>query len=136
MRTDCHIDLERKLRLPNIPLCSPGRLSSAGRGDIVEHEAGLARVIGVVTADDLDEPHLCVAVLMGGSCVWERWLHPNDVWNCWSGDHGMNGALWLFSPEFLGTPVDMARDCCRYLIRDLLAAGAKGLEQVADVGSE
>lgn len=136
MRTDCTIDLEGELRLPNIPIGSPGRRAWAKRGDVVEYRVGptgpgesswsfIGRVIGIVNAHDLREPHLCVAMLLRGSESCEMWITPSQVVDCYDLENVHTGvkALWLFSDAFLKTPVDMARNCHSYPTTELLNGG-------------
>ena len=77
---------EKELRIPSVPITSPGRPSSVKRGDWVswvwEGTYFTGRVLGVFDSPDNDgEEWLCVSMLMlGGSCC-ERWVDPKDVVN-------------------------------------------------------
>lgn len=119
MRTDVRIYPHCSLRLPQIPLHSPGRNSSAGRGDVVWWQVGEAanaltqfgRVICVIEErDDSAKTYLCVAMLLGGDMCCERWVDPAQVFDCRTvRNHEM--LQWLCGMDFLLTPIDKARQC-------------------------
>jgi hypothetical protein len=81
MRTDCKVTTDDKVRLPQIPFHSPGRNTYAERGNFVSFTIGddpltkLGRVIGFVTADDIEGKYLIVAMLISGLCC-EHWVNP------------------------------------------------------------
>lgn len=115
MRTDCTIRTTGEIRLPRIPLVGAGRPSHVKRGDFIQWRIGTivcwGRIIGFVTAHDLKSEHIVVAMFHNGA-VWERWADPADVDDAWTQDTQSTfhrKTKWLFSPEFLDTPVDIAR---------------------------
>ena len=116
MRTDCTIDLRQRLSLPN---AFPS-YQTAGRGDVVEWEDGLGRVIGVVDCRDIDAPQFCVAVMSGAS-VFERWVSADDVTRVWQ---PTAYTRWLMSDAFLATPETTAREITRVQSHDLPTSGA------------
>ena len=125
MRTDVTVDTEKKLRLPQIPLFSPGRCHEAGRGDYVEWETRgssyRGRAIGVVTNPDDSQELLCVAMQMLGGCVCERWVDPSWVIDARSSsDAYEEKSRWLHSEDFLSTHPDKATNAFNLLTEELL----------------
>ena len=113
MRTDCKIDENKSLRLDQIPLCSAGRPTHAKRGMFIEWSDGgvttrMGRIIGVVTADDVDKPMFCVAMFLRGD-VCERWVAAADVLDAWTGDGMFEKTAWFFGNDFVNTPPRLAR---------------------------
>lgn len=128
MRNDCVICPFTKIRLPQIPAFSPGRKHEAERGDIIRWKVSedatseeIGRVIGSVTALDLDCHWLCVAHMSSYGTCSESWVHPDRVTDCHSmNKYSYDKLKWLFGDTFLETPPDLARRCYDLPIEKLL----------------
>ena len=85
MRTDVKISTKRKIRCPQIPVCSVGRPMKIGHGDYIEWKwddyLHWGRVIGIVTGAELKKPKICVMMSLLGGTFCERWVDPEDVTN-------------------------------------------------------
>ena len=122
MRTDVMVDVVKRLRLPRMCALTPGELSTAGRGDLVQWEMDpesdetmFGRVIGVVRCPVSGDDFLCVACMRLAGWVGEQWVAPKRVIKCVEADSAFAAkAMWLFGDEFLNTPANLARqvfDC-------------------------
>lgn len=126
MRTDCEIDTEAEMDLPEIHY-GAGIRTKVKRGDLVYWNDGsdptdhVGRVIGFVTAHDIEGPQLCVAMFFGNTCC-ERWVELKHVWRCEDLDNVRSSLklMWLFGPEFPHTPPDVARNCYDKLAVDMM----------------
>jgi len=132
MRKDCKVTEtcgkdNIGLRAPQIkPPCYG---SFVRRGDMVVWQDDkslpgvqqMGRVIGFVTAHNLNGTYLVVARFLRGLCD-EFWVDPATVIDCYPGQdfHGEKMA-WLFGPDFLKTPVDVARQCYEYTVEGMKA---------------
>lgn len=124
MRTDCKIKTKFSIRLPQIPLCSAGRLSSASRGDWIKWRIGELSFQGrvICSAQPDDEPtkvYLVIAMMFNGLCC-ERWVDPADVIDAHSvRDEHAEKMTWLFGAEFMHTLPDHARQCFELSMKQL-----------------
>ena len=127
MRTDVTVTTEGEVRLPEIPIASPGRNSHAKRGDFIQwRTAGsdfFGRVIGFVDPPERQAEGLLIVVAMHlHTLACERWVEPKDVYDCHTvrSDYEYDKLEWLFGSDFFKTPPDLARQCFDKLADELV----------------
>lgn len=117
MRTDIAVNANASVRVPQIPLASPGRKAYAERGDWIEWGDGeRGRVIGAITESGTQ--YICVACELLGGCVCELWIAPQDVYDCRAHFDNAKSA-WLHGDAFLASDPDKARNAFNLLASQL-----------------
>ena len=114
MRTDVKIikDFEPVWCI-QVPMHSPGRTLHVQRGDFIEWQysddgyAFKGRVLALT-----ENGFLVVIMQLLSGTVYERWVKPEWVVNTHRSENTYTDKVkWLYSEEFLQTPLNVAR-CC------------------------
>jgi len=125
MRTDVKIKTTGKVRIPSIPISSPGRAPFIERGDFIIADIGshlyYGRVIGFVTNPDDHKDYIVVVTHTPTGSIWEQWVEPHQVVDASYSICGLyeSKMRWFYSKDFLRTPPDVARNASNLMYESI-----------------